>query len=574
MPEWNYPFCPREDDFLYPLSDFERADTPDTDFWLPEGDSLDNSWQPEGWDSTAHAAVDDTVAMVGVENAELKPEATKLIAKLMVENADLKRATVESAELEELRDQISLAAAYTTVDDTITKLKAANAQLIRVAAESAELALLKEDFSIPAAVDCATHDCTIRTLAAKSAQLERAAAESADLEQLKESPPCTIYNTIAKLEAENAQLNRAVAKLTELAQLREQTNACCQKEIKALRAEKTVLEIQREGLDPQRLVTEKERREKKTAEKVFDALVAQHGKFNGREVTRYLREFDEAMSDKDVPEHLRVVFFEKICAYGYKRAAHGSAAYEARDWPVLKADLKKRFQSEDSERADQRSFVAWLGRSNKESRRCRALELLRTFETKWDEFPAAAQAKLLAVYTKTELFFQAAHLDLLEELIYELTDHEGNLTDDWNETTRAASAIEKRHRDRERLMVGPDEFPIFTPATKFGITHNNAQQAATDDSARQMTMHDLKRRLDEQDKDMREIKAAIAALHAAVMKRTAVGGNPVGNVTPSPEAARVRPAASPATRSITRPQTVPYFTTGALPMKPMRTRTP
>ncbi|KAI8590836.1 hypothetical protein BDZ88DRAFT_79447 [Geranomyces variabilis] len=388
-----------------------------------------------------------------------------------------------------------------------------------------------------AAANAAVHD-TIANLKEENAQLRRAAAESAELAQLKEAPLCTIDSTIAKLEAENAQLNRAVAELTELAQLREQINACCPKEVKTLRTQKTALEIQREGLDPQRLVTEKERREKKTAEKVFDALVAQHGKFNGREVTRYLRDFDEAMSDKDVPEQLRVVYFEKICAYGYKRAARSSAAYEARDWPVLKADLKERFQLEDSERADQRSFVAWLGRSNKESHRGRALELLRIFETKWDELPAAAQAKLLAVYTKTELFFQAAPLDLLQELIYELSDREGNLTDDWNETTRAVSATEKRHRDWERLMVGLDEFPIFTPATKFGITHNNAQQAATDGSAQQMTMHDLKRRLDEQDKDMRETKAAIAALHAALMKRTAVGGNPVENVTPSPEAAR------------------------------------
>ncbi|KAJ3134803.1 hypothetical protein HDU90_004834 [Geranomyces variabilis] len=212
MPEWNYPFCPREDDFLYALPYFERADTPDTDSWLPQGDSPDtNSRQPEGWDNAVHAAVDDTVAMVDAENAELKPEATKLIAKLMVENANLKRATVESAELEELRDQISLAAAYATVDDTITKLKAANAQLIRAAAE-------KEDFSIRVAVDCATHDYTIRTLTAKNAKLERAAAESAELEQLREqinfaAVYADVDDSVAKLKKENAQLKRTVAEM-------------------------------------------------------------------------------------------------------------------------------------------------------------------------------------------------------------------------------------------------------------------------------------------------------------------------------------------------------------------------
>ncbi|MCO5569064.1 hypothetical protein L7F22_022770 [Adiantum nelumboides] len=202
------------------------------------------------------------------------------------------------------------------------------------------------------------------------------------------------------------------------------------------------------------------------ATKAIQAVVNKMDQFDGKDMTKYLREYVKEMELHRVSKGEMIQSFELVVPKIREhvrviRDLHG------RNWEELKLALKKEYFMEDSERVTKRTFLEWVARP-KEG--LSVTELLMEFERRYAHITRMEKATLDA--EKIELFLQAARKEFQEklELLLEDKDAEQGLKTNSNEVEDAVSLLAKQQRRRDKMVFNTSN-PILSTSDKMVKPH-------------------------------------------------------------------------------------------------------
>lgn len=177
-----------------------------------------------------------------------------------------------------------------------------------------------------------------------------------------------------------------------------------------------------------------------SATKAIQAVVNKMDQFDGKDVTKYLREYVKVMELHRVTEGEMIQNFELVVVPEIREHVRAIREGHGRNWEELKLALKEEYFMEDSERVTKRTFLEWVA---KPKEGLSITELLREFERRYAQLTRMEKATLEA--EKTDLFLQAAGKEFQEklELLLEDKDAEQGLKTEWNEVEGAVSLLAK-----------------------------------------------------------------------------------------------------------------------------------
>ncbi|MCO5568776.1 hypothetical protein L7F22_022476 [Adiantum nelumboides] len=159
-----------------------------------------------------------------------------------------------------------------------------------------------------------------------------------------------------------------------------------------------------------------EKREFSTT-KALHSIVNKMDQFKGKDVSKYLRQYEKDMELNRVPTadmlaSFKLVVVPEIRAYIREiRGDHGD------DLGVFSKALKKEYFMEDSERVTKRTFLEWVARPKDG---LSPMELLREFERRYAQLSTTEQVTLDS--EKVELFLQDTGSEIQEKLELLLED--------------------------------------------------------------------------------------------------------------------------------------------------------
>ena len=84
-----------------------------------------------------------------------------------------------------------------------------------------------------------------------------------------------------------------------------------------------------------------------------------NGQFNGKDVSRYLRDYKEEMLRCRISEGLQVISFNGVASDGLQASIHGIQQQNPR-WEAFEEALKAAYVIEDSSKATRRGFEDWV----------------------------------------------------------------------------------------------------------------------------------------------------------------------------------------------------------------------
>lgn len=189
--------------------------------------------------------------------------------------------------------------------------------------------------------------------------------------------------------------------------------------------------------------------------KALQSAVNKLGRFDGRNITKYLRVYTCEMEVHRVPDAGMISSFELAVIPEIRGRVKD---LQVSSWSEYEQLLKDEFFDDDAERITKRVFLSWV--EEQPGKTMLPNELLREFEKRFSQLSNAE--KLLLEMKKTELFLQAADEVLEEKLCFLLADksEEGGLTSDWKKVEDAVVILTKQGRGRFRSTV-----PRETPST-------------------------------------------------------------------------------------------------------------
>ena len=197
------------------------------------------------------------------------------------------------------------------------------------------------------------------------------------------------------------------------------------------------------------------------ATKALKAVVAKIGRFDGKNVSKFLRTYVCEMEVQQVDEDRMMLIFDMAVVPGIRervREIRGGAAL----WTIFAEQLQDEYFEEDSERMTKRSFLEWI--EQQPGNNMGPNELFRDFEKKYAQLPLVERRLLDS--RKAELFLQATDNVLEDRLLLLLGDRatEGGFTNDWRRVEETVILLAKQQRVRSR-SVGTkiDLEPIYSP---------------------------------------------------------------------------------------------------------------
>lgn len=197
------------------------------------------------------------------------------------------------------------------------------------------------------------------------------------------------------------------------------------------------------------------------ATKALKAVVSKIGRFNGKNVSMFLRTYICEMEVHQIDDNQMMRTFDMAVVPDIR-----DRVQEIREvvvsWAEFAQRLRDEYFDEDSERMTKRSFLEWV--EQRPGNSMGPNELLRDFEKKFGQLPMAERRLLDS--RKAELFLQAADAALEDRLLLLLGDRttEGGFTNDWRRVEETVVLLAKQQRVRSR-GVGPrnDTEPTQTP---------------------------------------------------------------------------------------------------------------
>jgi Protein of unknown function (DUF4100) len=197
-----------------------------------------------------------------------------------------------------------------------------------------------------------------------------------------------------------------------------------------------------------------------SATKALRAVVTKTGRFDGKNVSKFLRIYVCEMEVHQIDEEHMMHSFDMAVVPDIRERIQ-----EIREivvsWTDFAERLRDEYFDEDTERVTKRSFLEWV--EQRPGKSMGPNELLKDFERKFGQLPLAE--KRLLDSRKAELFLQAADDALEDRLLLLLGDRttEGGFTNDWRRVEETVVLLAKQQRVRSRgIGVKNDPEPILT----------------------------------------------------------------------------------------------------------------
>ncbi|KAL3699107.1 hypothetical protein R1sor_017129 [Riccia sorocarpa] len=181
--------------------------------------------------------------------------------------------------------------------------------------------------------------------------------------------------------------------------------------------------------------------------KALESCVQKMGRFVGREVSMYLREYRCAMEMYLVSDTETIANFELVSEPELRDRIREIARRYLTipgGWESFERAMREEYLDEDSDRITRRTFLDWI--ETQPGRTLGLSELKREFERRYSQLPL--RERLTFDTRRTELFLRAADDVSTDRLCFMLADRaaEGGITSDWLRVDEAVSVLTKQRR--------------------------------------------------------------------------------------------------------------------------------
>lgn len=245
------------------------------------------------------------------------------------------------------------------------------------------------------------------------------------------------------------------------------------------------------------------------ATKALRDVIGKVGRFDGKNITKFLRTYTCEMEIYQVPENKMIETFDLAVVPEIRervRQLHGDV--HVHTWARFEERLRDEYFDEDSERMTKGAFLEWV--EQRPGKRMGPSELLREFERRFGQLPLSERRLMEA--RKSEMFLQASDEALEDRLLILLQDGgaEGGFTTDWEKMIESVSLISKQQRVKSRGLgsrmgitaeIAP-KVPVSSGVPLTTTTPGNSSKGRVLDDS---TLEELMR-------GMRELKVEMSAL--------------------------------------------------------------
>ncbi|KAL3685686.1 hypothetical protein R1sor_003708 [Riccia sorocarpa] len=203
--------------------------------------------------------------------------------------------------------------------------------------------------------------------------------------------------------------------------------------------------------------------------KALESCVQKMGRFVGREISQYLREYRCAMEMYLVSDTETIANFELVSEPELRDRIREIARRYLTipgGWESFERAMREEYLDEDSDRITRRTFLDWI--ETQPGRTLGLSELKREFERRYSQLPL--RERLTFDNRRTELFLRAADDVSTDRLCFMLADRavEGGITSDWLRVDEAVSVLTKQRRAVGVQYVAPADFPrVVEPRVEF-----------------------------------------------------------------------------------------------------------
>ena len=234
--------------------------------------------------------------------------------------------------------------------------------------------------------------------------------------------------------------------------------------------------------------------------KALQALVGKSGRFDGKNITKYLREYLQVMELHRVKEFSRISSFELATVPELRGRISNLMQLKAyTDWEGFTSMLKEEFFDDDVERVTKRSFLEWI--DTEPGKTMSPTEVLREFEKRYCQLTQVERLALDA--KKTELFMQAVDettADKLWMLLADKTEEDG-VTSDWKKVEESVGILSKQRRGRARVHASEGTSAassksasgMATPIVKSNVSESTMDQLLKGMRELQIEMVEIKK---------------------------------------------------------------------------------
>ncbi len=118
--------------------------------------------------------------------------------------------------------------------------------------------------------------------------------------------------------------------------------------------------------------------------KCLHSVLVKHGRFDGRNVTKFLKEYRTEVSIHKLSDAIAIEEFPALVEPELKGIIDNIVAEDATTWERFGSWIKEEFQSEDIDRVTQATFLDWIGERNKG---LGPQMLLREFNRRFNQLP-------------------------------------------------------------------------------------------------------------------------------------------------------------------------------------------
>ncbi|KAL3689294.1 hypothetical protein R1sor_015603 [Riccia sorocarpa] len=203
--------------------------------------------------------------------------------------------------------------------------------------------------------------------------------------------------------------------------------------------------------------------------KALESCVHKMGRFVGRKVSLYLREYRCAMEMYLVSDTETIANFELVSEHELRDRIREIACRYLTilgGWESFERAMREEYLDEDSDRITRRIFLDWI--ETQPGRTLGLSELKREFERRYSQLPL--RERLTLDTRRTELFLRAADDVSTDRLCFMLADRaaEGDITSDWLGVDEAVFVLTKQRRAVGVHYVAPADFPrVVEPRVEF-----------------------------------------------------------------------------------------------------------
>ncbi|KAL3689956.1 hypothetical protein R1sor_016265 [Riccia sorocarpa] len=203
--------------------------------------------------------------------------------------------------------------------------------------------------------------------------------------------------------------------------------------------------------------------------KALESCVQKMGRFVGREVSHYLREYRCAMEMYSVSDTETIANFELVSEPELRdRIREIARRYLIipGGWESFERAMREEYLDEDSDRITRRTFLDWI--ETQPGRTLGLSELKRELKRRYSQLPL--RERLTFDTRRTELFLRAADDVSTDRLCFMLADRaaEGGITSDWLRVDEAVSVLTKQRRAVGVHYVAPVDFlRVVEPRVEF-----------------------------------------------------------------------------------------------------------